>query len=490
MGQTTDKHEDINPQEYLDDKDGKVYVDLTEVFDDTDGRDVQVIVEGIESFMSGTLPDKVNKLLNLPYEPGDTRFNARVGNEGFISTISEGFLKFIKSIINFITGICKWIYNGAKVLLGFEKTERQKKECVKTRLLLRDELLELFTKLGLPNDLYDIRTLLDSVPEAYNRIQTLKFIKTKLQSDEQSIEQLGKALPLLDKLTSETGKTLSRLNRARRSVGKKVSEIERKIKQNRLASIDCTELAVVINEARKEASLNDLQAPLSEVIKSFYGIEVIDGNGVINYEKLHKDIEQVTTVVNKRVEKDKVKNIQNIINNIEVYILQNHDTLRVVKEIDDELKDLRDAVNMDEATIIDGAARIVGDNNILQLYMLYTNEIKQFTLEINQVISLTKTLRLNIQSLIDWNNRVERLLVAYITEDLETIRITLGKMRTDGEIDPSVMSFNGTPLKYVINKEVGPKGVFEKAVAYLNMGIEADIFNVQKRFNNFKSQIS
>lgn len=489
MANATDTADDIkDPSSYLDETDGKMMVDLTEVYDKTGNKEVDILVDGLEAFALGKLPSQVNKLLGAPYEPGATRYNARMGAEGFLTAIKDGFLKMIKSIIDFLKMVGNWIVRGFKLIFGFEKSERQQKEYKALRIGLKDEIGEILRKLGLPNDLYDIENLMNSVPEASSRVETLTFIKNKVLSEDESIRRLTECVPLINSLANDLSKTTREVNQGRKAIQGKIANLRRKLKANAVSLGDLRELETALLESRSRASFGKITGSLSTLIEKMYDVKTTVADNRINFELLAKDLKDKVGVVNKKIQAHEAKQFQIKIAELESAILSD-DTLSLLYIVDKDLHDGLLMLSLDDAQIVGTCCDIVQDQSAANCYVAYCNEIKLFSREINEIIKIVRDIKLNADNLLKWRNRVEVVLQAYLTEDLDTIRKCMIEMRARGEIDPSVMARDGKPMKYVLNDAINPQTLAEKVATFNKEALDADIAGVKKKVDNFKSQL-
>lgn len=492
MANTTDNDksgdEIKNPQDYLDENGKNVLVDLTEVYEKVGGKDIDILVDGIEHFNVGKLPDRVNRLLKVSFEPGTTAYNARCGSESFIATIKDGFLKFIKAIITYIQEACKWIANGIRFILGFEKTERQQAEYKKLRTGLKEELIAVLSQMGLPPGLYDIGKLMESVPEASSRIETLQFIHNKLQSDEEGIERLTRTIPSLNKLTEECSTTIREVNYARSRLRGQIDKLRGSIRRGEVSELQAKELEVSIAECRKRLDLVKISNELNKVIETTYGITPQMENGEINFEQLSKQLKDGLEVVKSKVDPSRVASLQDKIGKLEAEIMRD-DNLGLIRGLDKSISDLFKTLHYSDAETINQLATLLNDKTIERAYLVLNCEVKTFSNDINEVVKIIKNVKMNTESLIKWRNKAEALLQTYLTQDLDTIRKHLAQLRANGELDPSLIARDGTPMKYILNDAINPETYIEKITQFNKQMIDSDVLDIKKKVAAFRSQL-
>ena len=422
------------------------------------------------------------------YTRGGTHYNNRRGAEGFLTTMKDGFLKFIKSLIEFLKMIGNLIMRGVLSLFGFEKSERQQKEYKALRVGLKDELTEILRKLGLPNNLYDIENLMNSVPEASSRVQTLTFIKNKILSEDESIRRLIECVPLINSLAGDLSKTTREVNQGRKVIQSKIGNLRRKLKANTVSLGDLRELETALLESRSRANFNKITGPLAVLIEKMYDVKPQVTDNRINFDILGKDLKEKVGVINKKIQAHEAKQFQIKIAELESAILSD-DTLSLLYIVDKDLHDGLLMLSLDDAQIVGTCCDIVQDQTAAHCYVSYCNEIKVFSREINEIIKIVRDSKLNADNLLKWRNRVEVVLQAYLTEDLDTIRKCMIEMRARGEIDPSVMARDGKPMKYVLNDAINPQTLSEKVATFNKEALDADIVGIKKKVDNFKSQL-
>ena len=477
--------------------DNKQKIDLTEYYKETGQDNATVMVMGAEAFSLGRVSREIALKLKLEgarnYDPFPSERNAVTGNEGFLSSVADGFKAFIEGIIKYIRMAIDWVVDTVKGIFGYRKSARITKAIDDKLDDMNVEFQKTLTGLGFPAKEYNVENFIGDLPAGKNRLTQVTLLKNKLVKDEDSIKNLTNALPIFQQTVAKITKISNQVSIASKNLKRVISEEHKRTlvrahnfnlvearespEVNRVTKA-CAETSAALNIEEVAGSVQALYAILYKI--DFTNEELSGGFAQVR-EKLQATIVAQATELN-------ASNIAQTMADIQ-YLNKRY------QEISDNEIDLS-RVNWKEiGTIVDkGDAAKIGDISrhfnrpvLITTYQQTTVDLRNFTNFCYSVSSELLKVQNQAAMLIEWHNRAQAYYVSGVVGDIDKCIKLCKEARAAGH--SPLANRHGEPVGGVFIKEADAQTFMEKASADVNFIVESDIAGLKTTANNFSKQI-
>lgn len=475
--------------------DDKQRVDLTEYYGETGQELASTMVTGSEAFNSGKLSKQLALKLKLKgaeqFDPFPSERNARAGQEGFMTTLKEGFKTFIENIIKYIRMAINWVVDTVRSALGLRKSARIEAAINNELPQLKTEFEKVMTGLGFPTGQYNLENYIGNMPQGVDRVGQILLMKSKVENDQEAIEGLGNSLPLIQqciaKLKVNSDKVVQSSKRLKQVINEEYKRCRLRSQRPDLqtSAKDSPELNRVVKACLEvEASLDPdgLATDVGKLYETLYKVqftndELLTGfNTVRDQLKAHVAVERVS--LGKNDVAVKLAAIQ-YLNKRYVEISD--------KEIDMSRvnwKAIGGIVDKDDATKIDEMAKFFNHPSLLQTYQDTTVAVRNFSQFCFSVSQALMVVNQQATNLIEWHGRATMYYMHGVMGDLEGLRALHLKARAEG-LSPEADAL-GNPIGMVFIDEADAKTFGEKAAA--NVNLVSEISGLKDSFNSVAKQ--
>lgn len=461
-------------------------VDLDETYEELDGKKANDVVSGLEHYMTtGRLSRRNLQAVGVAgcesYDISLSKMNGIYGGESFITRIIDGFVEFIKMIIEYIGRIINWCVSRIKTLLGFQKTSERIAESNAKRDKMVSELNRTLTNLGLDPNQYNFSDLINEAPIGSDRIEFLKTLKNKFDSDQKNIERLTDAIPKLEVLAKHVNETTGKLADGKNRVVRAVETFKQRYGNNRATNIDANNVIRELVDFNLKVLTNDvISKALAEVITILTDIK-FDNISQLNDNllKIRKELDKTRAVINSRVDKKTISDLYTMSSNIVKRIAESDPKALDISKVDPAT--LRDTIKLDDAKFMKEASEQLGNPVLAVTYQRTSTAVRDYLNLIDLTVKIISEVIAEIGNITLWKNRCDALIAVYITNDAVKIKEHLAGLKSQG-----VNAREGTTwtiLKPDVNKL--KEGISEVSQNVLN----ADIGNLRTVVNNFASQV-
>lgn len=462
-------------------------VDLSEAYAEDGMSVVDEVVTGLEQYKAtGKLSGSLGKLLNLNLEPGVTVLNGVMGAEGLFTMIKDGFLKFIETAISYIVQAYQWVKARIRVLLGFDKTQKQIERCEKYRDEMQDELETLFRALKVPPD-FDLAKLFEGRPAGLNRIETLTYVKGKLDTENESIERLGKAVPDILNIMNLLRNSSDKARKVNDGIRRTVDDVRRKLKADQLRGSDIMELNRQLGVAQIDTNDPKLVEAFNAMVQTVYGIEPAGTAIQVSLERIRDQIKnqqgvskKVLTPADVRVVSATAVILSRMIVDAkgDSFDLGHFDKLDIDKWL-----------AMEDAEMIDAIATKWGMPKVKEVYTTYAKNIKDYVSRLELTARTVNEVLKEAQLIIEWKNKADAMMGVYITQDMQKIQEAIKQLQANKGIEADFADADGKPHKFVAVKYVDGKSVSEVVGLIANKAEFSKIMpKAVAAVNNFSQQ--
>lgn len=485
----------------------KQRIDLTEMYKETQQDDATMMVTGIESMQLGKFSRRVAAHFKLAgyeqYDPFPSERNARAGAEGFFGTIMEGFKTFIENIIKYIRMAVNWVVDTVKGIFGFRKSARINKEINDNLGKMKQEFVTTLSGLGFPAEDYNLENFLQNLPPNQDRVAQLTLLKSKFETDKESIDSLAEALPLLQQCMVKLKQVADRVTKANQSlkvtIGKEYTKV--RVRASNPVHERTLETSPEVNRLMKEileiASILDVDGITSQVSKLYdvlYKVKFSNEELQNGFSECRKKIQDTVVTEVVKLNKQDVPTILATIQYLNARYIEITDNTVDISKID--FKNLATIVDRGESDKITEISNYYyqhqkfgsGFVTLQQAYQQMCVDVRNYT---NFCFSVSQSLMVverQASNLVDWYNRAHAYYYHGLLGDIDTMAKLNLEARKKGH-NPSA-DVEGYPYNAdaVFIKGADAKTFLERNAATMNVIVEQDLAGVKTSFNNFAKQ--
>jgi hypothetical protein len=468
----------------------KQRIDLTEFYRDSDQDNATVMVMGAEELALGKLSKRTAILLSLSgtesYDPFPSERNARMGTEGFFSTIAEGFKKFIETIIKYIRMAIDWVIDLIQGIFGFRKSARINEEINKSLDEMKIEFAKTLNGLGFPGNVYNVETFLGDLPPNQDRQAQLHLLRSKFDKDSDQVKKLSDTVPLLQQAMGKIKQIGERAERTFKTFKKTLGEefnrskVRHHTANNTAPLTEVNRVMKAIEEATLALDSTELVGLVSKTYSTLFGITFTNEELTNGFTEVQKKLQE--NVKLEVVKLDKV-NVGETLSNI-----QDLNT-RYMGMVSDEIdiskvnwKAMGTMIDRSDAEKVELMSKMYNAPTMLANYQKLSLNIRNFTQFCFFVTNELRRVEKQITDLIEWHQRTHAYYYAGFVNDLDKLK----------EIVLDAQSKGHAPLigndHMVFIKAADAQTFMEKLSANINFGLENDIGGLKTIVNNFSKQ--
>lgn len=419
---TTDKVSVVSRSE-----EGTEYVSLDEVYEVTGQESIRILADNCRQYLAHQrLSPSAFQVLQISgmegLVPGYDRFNAYKGGESFLEALKNGFVTIIKAIKRFVIAVIDWVVVKVKSVLGFSKTEKELQIVAELSDDVKKDLGTILGNIvGVSGLNFDIAEMYAALPGTVTTTEAFTIIQNKNKTNLEQLEALtnvGKDLEKAEELILRAGnqarQSTSRYQAAAKKLRKAFGD-----KQN-FSMADVIEFRSAIDEeVGNNLNPEPLRQAVAELVDKAYGIELGEiGVGKDFKDNLRQHREALNAGFGIRVTEKDYENVRKVAKVLPKILLRSSS-----HHFDaSTLTALKDTFNVDDAKLIeaiDGTFEKVG---VLKLnYTTYCSSISEYTAALEYLITICGQIRRSIASVVNWSNKVDKLMLSYISKDLNNM---------------------------------------------------------------------
>jgi hypothetical protein len=492
----TEYDQEGNPAESFIPGDDKQRIDLTEFYQDTGQEHITNMVQGAEAFGLGLVSRRVASLLCIQgcesFDPFPSERNARMGVEGFFTSMVEGFKGIIEAIIKYVRMAINWVMDMLKTLFGFRKTERVTKAINEKRGDLKKEFEKTLSGLGFPASEYNLENFIGDLPKGEDRKVQLTLLRSKLVSDVDAIKGLEKALPRFQQCVAKLVQGSNNVTKASQDLKKVIDEEHKKAQvRYHTTGFKLNEPVPESNRVFKACMDTSLALDISEIVKEvngllteLYGTKFTNEELTSGFDKvrtqLQADIQTKAVILNKQNIREITSNIQQL-NARYVTIQDDEIDLRKV-----DWRALGNLISVDEMTKVKFIADQSGAATLLTVYQKAAVDVRDFTGFCFLVTQQLNIVEHQIVNLVGWYDKATAYYSAMVLNDIETMQKMIAESKARGTVIPS--DRHHLP-KIVAITEADAQTFLEKFSVGSQITLDHDIAGLKTNLDAFTKQI-
>jgi hypothetical protein len=373
--------------------------------------------------------------------PAYDRMNGVMGGESFLEKLKQGFITVVKAAKKFLLAVIDWIITRIRVLLGFEKTERELAIVAAHSEDTKRELIALLSSLiGAEKVNIDVAELYEALPGDLTQRDAFSIVYNRNKKIVDQVDALASIQGRLDKVETLIKNAGHDARTSRGRYQQAVAKLRNAWKdQESFSSADVIEFrAMLDNEVAVKLNPEPIRKELRELVDMAYDID-LGGVGVDKAFKQNltaqKDVlDKTIPVTISAADFERVKMVAGRMGTVLLNTQQPFDAAT--------LGALKDVIEVADAQLIESIDAVFDKAGILKLsYTSYCSLINEYTWSLNQLISISSNVRKSIANIVNWSTKVDKLMFTYLSKDLKTI------INTEEEL----LNENGNQIAAVYN---------------------------------------
>lgn len=428
--------------------DDKQRIDLDEFYETCEQTGVTQMVSGAEAyFATGTLSKSLARLCQIQgtenFDPIPSRLNARLGGEGFVSTIVEGFKKFIENIIKYVKMAVNWLIDLVKTVTGYKKTRRQVEQATKEMDNIKKEFNELLKGLGFPQGQWDLDKFIGDPEVSYDRLGAFQILRSKFMDDAEAVKRLGDSLPVFITTIGYMNDSSKKMRKAsdhfRKTIQNAAHEI-RKGKTDGHAEIELIKAAG--NEIKLATNFNEITTKLGELFNALYTTEDGKRENKFSNEALQEGFMDIKTQLSGMIQATAV-NIKSVPDRGQLMANVAAAAARYeqLKDSDIDLSNIdfrqyADLINKSDSDIVQEIDALTSSRGaLISAYSSTAKLVRDYTQYCHSVMNELNKTHKQLENLWLWHGRSQQMIYFYVLKDFEAV-VALNKQYIQMGMNP------------------------------------------------------
>lgn len=433
-------------------KDGEEYISLDDVYSTTGQESFQQVVDNCRAYIkSKRLSKGAFTALRIDgvegLVPGYDRINAVKGAESFLETLKKGFITIIKAVKRFCIAVVDWIVLRVRTLLGFEKTEKELAIVAEYSDSVKVKLAKLLAMMANEDGVkLDAPELFAALPGNLSAQDAFTIIQHKNRTTLQQAE----ALTNVDKDLERAEEVILSAGQRARGSASRYQQATRKLEQafknkDTFSEADILEYRHALDrEILEELDAKPLADMVSDIVKKVWGLDLGDIGIETNFKAVMEQnraaIEATTKV---RLNEEFYQDYRNVASKLGKILLNSSK-----KRYDaNQLTNLKSLIEVKDAELVQAVEAFAPGSGVLTAsYSAYSGLITRYISQLEYLITIVSQVRRSIAGIVNWANKVDKLMLAYISRDVKNILDTEALVLPPEAID-EVRAENGGERK-------------------------------------------
>lgn len=478
---------------------GKQRLDLDEYYKETQQDDVTVMVQGFEAMSFGKISKDLARLCGIEgiqnFDPFPSERNARNGSEGFFSAIAEKFESMIENIIKYVRMVIDWVVDTIGGFLGFRKKSKITAESSEKEKSLKKDFETTLIALGFPVATYNLEAYLKDLPTNAPGPFQLIFMKSKLTSDQEAIEGIANALPLLQQAVAKLKMASDKATNAQKYLKKVIGEEHKRIHVRKqtgqhVGAVDSTELNRVLKailDVKSNLDTKAIATTVNKLYEALYKTKFNDEELATGYNKVREDLKKQVVTQKISMTGGKVEKTMQTIQQLNKRYLEISDKELDLSSI--KWKDIGSIVDRDDASKVKALDAYFQGAGLQGMYTDMGAEVRNFVQYCLSVTNSMMTVEKQASNLIEWHAKATAFYYnGVIGEAKELVKIAESAPNLDDQQElkrqikkMGKLKFINEPEAETLQEVLGRAGAGEK--------IKTDLKAFDTRLNNFAKQI-
>lgn len=420
-------------------EDGKEYISLDEVYEVTGGESFQILAQNCREFLKNKRLNKTgfNALMISGVEglvPGYDRLNAIKGGESFIESLKKGFLTIIKAVKKFVIMVIDWAVLRLRSILGFEKTEKELAIQADLSEDIKTELLNILGDIGNGEKVkLDTAELYQHLPGNLSAVDAFTIIQNKNKSIQDQVEtlstiqkQLDDAENLIYSAGSNARRSANRYNQASAKLKKAFADKET------FTEADIIEYRHALDkEIMEELDPEPMIKMVGDLVEKVWGVDLGElGLDKAFKETLKKNQDKLKSVSAVKIPDELYERYHQMSRNMSKALLK----ATKVRFDQTELNNLKDLINIKDAELVQAIEAFrPGTGTLVPTYAAYSQVVSNYVTVLEHLINIVGQVRQSVAGVVNWSNKVDKMMIAYLSKDVATILETQSQVLSDAQ---------------------------------------------------------
>lgn len=408
-------------------EDGTEYISLDDVFEVNGQEALQVLAANCREYnknkrlhQSGFSALLISGTEGLV--PGYDRLNTIKGGESWLEALKKGFVIIIKAAKRFILAVIDWVILKIKTILGFNKTEKELVIVAEMTEGVKQALVSFLGDIAkTEKHRLDTEELFANLPPAVTTIEAFSIVQNKTKT---VLEQMDILNGFQTELVDAEKAIYDASNNARTSRARYQQAI-RKLRdafkdKETFSNADILEFTNAIDKEMIEYLNPDkMTQMLKTIVDKVYGIDL--GNVGLDKsfkDKLREHRESLNATAGVRVTPEQYEQYRKYTASFAKILMQ-----ATQDRIDPaSLASIKDLIEVGDAELLDNIQAIAPGSSILGTsYTAYAARIAEYSATLEYLITIVGQVRRSLAGAVNWANKVDKLMISYITKDISTI---------------------------------------------------------------------
>lgn len=401
----------------------KKLVSLSEVYEEAGLECYDKIINTVIVYNRSKKLDKAGcKLLGVSgvesMIPGYDRYNTIIGKEGFLSSLTDGFVNIVKSIIKYIFMAVDWVVHRIKVITGFARSEKEQEiiNSMSDRIdkNVRNIARAVAFDLGIKH-IVDDAQLSQIVVGGQTTLQSINMLMGADKEDVlKAVQRLETNIQSLEAIDESFKSLINNNKRGIEDYRRAMRDLRNKCRNANGTTLTEYDLELFVQSIRETIVKNfDASKPyaqLKDALERIFEIDlpIASTQGIIS--KQATDALEALKPVAVRINPNEAAEVARSGTKImaKAAALFNKDKLAY------DIHDLRDLVNQDDATFIRELSQKFPDFELLPAYLEFSSRIKDYASLLDMMSKVITGLVTNLRSLVDFSNKLTVVVDDYI----------------------------------------------------------------------------
>lgn len=413
--------------------DGKGFISLDEVYENAGTEAIALLARNCAEYSKNNRlsPEGLSVLRISGTEslmPGYDRFNAMKGGESFVDSLKKGFIIVIKAIKALIIKVIDFIVTKIRTVLGFEKTEKELAIVAEQTKNAQGAVSRLLTKLAEGVDFkFDFNEFYGDLPDQVTSGEIFNIVKGKNRSSIEQIEQLNESRQLLAEANQVLMKSGAVARHATARYKEAVAELRAAAEKD---GFNKSHIIKFRNDLESEVAgtldVSEMTATTEKLLTTIYNLD-LKGTGLDStikgqMTKLREEVGQSQPLV---LDREITKRIMGL----KASMTKIMEKSSSVKYDATEVQRLKDLIAVSDAELLEVISTKTGDTGLIQMgYTEYSNIISTYIQHCDLLSTVIVNIKKTIASLVNWTNKVDKLMTAYVAGDIAKIISVQGEV--------------------------------------------------------------
>lgn len=380
------------------------------------------------------------------------KYNAHMGAESWLTKLKDGFITIVKMAKRFLDMILDYVVNKIKSIFGFGKTEKELAIVAEVSNDVKAELGNVLGKMaGVEKVNFNVKELYEALPNSVTTSEAFTIIQDKNKTTKEQLETIEKIQKEMEEAEQLIIKASQTARTTKSRYGNACKALKKAYESKDLSIADIMEFRNFMDtELVTNLNSNDLRDKLASILDKLYGIDLGSVGADTGFkETIKAQRDKITAVTSVTVTPDEYELYQKFSKKYQTSLV------RAAKDkfLEGELTFLKDVILVQDAQLIDNIARLFPEAGVLiPSYTAYSSAITEFASNLDTLVTVIGQVKRTTAGVVNWSNKVDKLMLGYISNDLSKILRAEQENLPQSEVDRlAVVNSKGERTDTIMN---------------------------------------